>query len=372
MLGKRIEQHLLRTIPAFESNRGNGIDLSTNSYLALQENHEVSAAAQRLVNSKLYGNLASRLISEHSPLFTELEKEISEWKNTESALVFNSGYAANIGVLQAICTRDTEVFSDRFNHASIIDGIQLSGCRLSRYRHLDMADLRNRLKSSKSKEKLIITDTVFSMDGDRAPLPDICELAGRYNCMVMVDEAHATGIFGESGSGLVERLGVAPQIDIRIGTFSKALAGLGGFFAGSAALRLFFVNLARSLIYSTALPNCVLAHNLAAVRYIRENANHLGKQLTERADDFRAFLFQCGFGTMQSTTQIVPCIFSNEREALELASFLKTRGIFAPAIRPPTVPPGTARVRFSLHLGITSSQQAFVHDALREWSVRYV
>ncbi len=175
------------------------IDLSTNSYLALHANQEVIDNACELSNGNFSGNLASRLVFERSPLYAVLESELASWEQTESALVFTSGYAANVGIIQAICTKNTEVFCDRLNHASIYDGIALSGCKLNRYQHLDMADLRTRLSKSKVKEKIIITDTIFSMDGDRAPLQDICDIASEFNSMVMVDEAHATGIFGAHG-----------------------------------------------------------------------------------------------------------------------------------------------------------------------------
>jgi len=208
----------LRSIPQYTDD--NFIDLSTNSYLSLHCNAIVQEIAKSLTSQQYYGNLASRLVSEQSPLFSTLEKEIADWEKTECALLFNSGYAANVGILQALCTKDTEVFCDRLNHASIYDGIILSGAKLNRYRHNDMKDLEERLKTSCSKEKLIVTDTVFSMDGDRAPLADICTLAKKHNCLTMVDEAHASGIFGDCASGLCEEDGVGDFIDIRMGTLS--------------------------------------------------------------------------------------------------------------------------------------------------------
>ena len=188
-------------------------------------------------------------------MYDELESEIASWENTESALVFNSGYVANLGIITSLCNRDTEIFSDKLNHASIIDGIQLSGGIMTRYLHCNLADLEKKLAASTRKDKIIVTDTVFSMDGDCAPLADICELAAKYRCMVMVDEAHATGIFGKTGSGLVEQCGLEKSVDIRMGTLSKSIAGLGGYFAGSQMLRDYFVNTSRSLIYSTGLPH---------------------------------------------------------------------------------------------------------------------
>lgn len=353
-----------RSIPQFTADQV--IDLSTNSYLSLHCNATVLENAKALTMEQFHGNLASRLVSEKSPHFSVLENEIAEWKQTSCALLFNSGYAANVGILQALCTRDTEVFCDRLNHASIYDGISLSGAKLNRYRHNDMKDLETRLKSSCSREKLIVTDTVFSMDGDRAPLADICSLAAKYDCLTMVDEAHASGIFGNNASGLSEEDGVHESIDIRMGTLSKSIAGMGGYCAVSSEFRDFFVNFCRSFIYSTALPQPVLAHNISAIRFIRANPS-LGKQLLSIAGLFRDGLHELGFSTLNSTTQIVPCLMDNEENALNLSTFLRTKGIIAPAIRPPTVPNGTARLRFSIFLGLTTDQQHYILEQIKNW-----
>jgi 8-amino-7-oxononanoate synthase len=349
-----------------ESGVGVRVDLSTNSYLALQDNAEVRAEAGRLAGGCYYGNLASRLIETRSPLYPVLEAELAAWKKAESALVFNSGYAANLGIIQALCTLDTEVFCDKLNHASIIDGIRLSGASLSRYAHCDMADLERRLNASTKKERLIVTDSVFSMDGDVAPLADICAVAQRFKCMVMVDEAHAAGVFGESCAGYAEECGLEEQVDVVMGTLSKAIAGLGGFFAGSRMLKGCFVNKARSLIYSTALPQSVLAHNIAAVRHITRHPD-LGKTLLAKARLFREKIRPLGYDTLNSSTQIVPCITKSAAEAVDLSAYLLSRGVKAPAIRPPTVPEHTARIRFSLHLGCTNDDIAFVASCLNDW-----
>jgi 8-amino-7-oxononanoate synthase len=363
-LVERKKGNLFRT-PG-NSAKGVRIDLSTNSYLALHDNAEIAEEARQLTDGCLSGNLASRLIETRSPLYQALESELAGWKKAEATLVFNSGYAANLGIIQSLCGRDTEVFCDRHNHASIIDGIRLSGAALSRYTHCDMRDLKKRLGASKKKEKLIVTDSVFSMDGDTAPLADICALAKQYGCMVMVDEAHATGAFGETLAGFAEECGVENNVDIVMGTLSKAVAGLGGFFAGSTLLRDCFINKARSLIYSTALPQSVLAQNLAAVRYIM-NHPEMGKSLLKKAQAFREGIKALGFDTLNSATQIVPSIVKNDGDALELSAFLMQRGIKAPAIRPPTVPAGTARIRFSIHLGCSSGDLDFVLEQLKDW-----
>jgi 8-amino-7-oxononanoate synthase len=344
----------------------NTLDLSTNSYLNLHANPTLHARTLSLIQQQTAGNLASRLIATASPLYEELEMELAAWKRCQSALLFNSGYAANVGILQALAGRDTDVFSDKLNHASIVDGIRLSGATLQRYRHSDCSHLEQLLKKSSAREKLIVTDTVFSMDGDRAPLKDICTLAERYNALVMVDEAHAAGILGATASGLVEELGVENQVAIRVGTLSKALAGLGGFFAGDSTLREYLVNNARSLIYSTALPHSVLAFNLTALHHVRAHPQE-GVALIERAERFAQMLQSAGFDTLGSSTQIVPCLTQSEQQALELSQLLREQGFKVPAIRPPTVPAGTARLRFSIHTGVQETTLEQIVAILCKW-----
>ena len=210
-LEERRRTGLFRSIKPPSDVPSDVIDCSSNSYLGLHSNESVGRETARLTDKRLSGNCSSRLIADRSDLYRQLESEIAQWEGTETALVFTSGYAANLGIIHALCTRETEVFVDRFNHASIYDGIRLCGCRFSRYLHSDMADLKKKLRESQAPEKLIVTDTVFSMDGDLAPLSDIAELARSHNTLVMVDEAHATGMFGKKGSGLVEAHGYVKQ-----------------------------------------------------------------------------------------------------------------------------------------------------------------
>jgi len=207
---------------------------------------------------------------------------------------------------------------------------------------------------------------VFSMDGDRAALVDICDFAAKYGAMIMADEAHATGVFGEEGAGLAAEQGFADRIDIRMGTLSKAVAGVGGFFAGSSMLRDYLVNCSRSLIYSTGLPHSAIAFDLASVRHIRK-CKLLGNDLISRANAFREAVQAAGFDTMQSDTQIVPLFIGEAAKAIDCSSYLSKQGIRAPAIRPPTVPKGTARVRLSFHSGLTDESTGKVLDALATW-----
>jgi 8-amino-7-oxononanoate synthase len=343
------------------------IDLSTNSYLALHSRPEVARAALDLAGDRLSGNLASRLVGTPSSLYERLEEEIALWKAAESALVFNSGYAANAGVFGALCGRGTEVFCDRLDHASILDGVRLSGAEFVRYGHNDLGDLRDRLSASRAGEKIIAAETVFSMDGDLAPLADLCDLADRHACLLAVDEAHAAGVFGrERASGLAEEAGCESRIDVRIGTLSKAAAGAGGFFAGPAKLRDYLVNRARSLIFSTGLPHAVLAWDLAAVSHIRRNPA-AGRDLLVRSTGFREKLRGMGFDPGASETQIIPLIVGGNEKVMALSRFLLERGIKAPAIRSPAVPRGTERLRFSVHAGFDAAQEERVLEALREW-----
>jgi 8-amino-7-oxononanoate synthase len=342
------------------------IDLSTNSYLSLHKRKEVFRMAVELADNNLHGNLSSRLIGTYSPLYDILEHEIADWKQAESALVFNSGYSANTCIISAVASRETEIFSDRLNHASIIDGIKLSGAKMTRYAHCDADDLYKKLSTSTSKEKLIITDSVFSMDGDIAPIAEICDIAEKYGAMIMVDEAHAEGILGDNLCGAVEFLNLGERVDIVMGTLSKSIAGLGGYFSGSAMLRDCFVNSARSLIYSTALPHSILAWNIAAIRFIRRNT-YIGRELAARSETLRRLIREIGFNTLNSATQIIPCVTGSETEALMLSRYLADCGIKAPAIRPPAVPQKTARIRFSVSHGLTENDIARVAFCLKGW-----
>lgn len=358
------QKNLFRSIPGYD--RTVHADLSSNSYLSLHTNPQVASEAFKLLQNRLAGNRASRLIATNSPLYGVLEQDLAAWKSAESSLVFNTGYAANTGVIKACANKDSVIFSDRLNHASIIDGILLSGATCIRYRHCDVSDLEGKLQSVHAKERIIITDSVFSMDGDRAPLVQLVELAQRYQCLLMVDEAHASGILGPTGGGLAEELNLENDIDIRISTLSKAVAGFGGFFAGSRLLYDFFVNVHRGLIYSTALPHSVLSHNCAAVQYIRNHPG-LGTVVLEKAALFRIKLHELGFDTLQSSTQIIPCVLGSEGLTIDLAQELKNKGIRVAAIRPPTVPAGSARLRFSIHLDFTQDMSDEIIDILRSW-----
>lgn len=366
-LDERKEKILFRVnAPYLPEKEDKIIDCSTNSYLGLHKKEEVCTQALLLIGKQTYGNLASRIIHCESPLYSQLEKEIAEWEETETSLVFSSGYLTNLGVILALCNRSTEVFCDRLNHASIYDGIKLSGCKLIRYKHCDISDLKEKIKSSNAIEKVIITDTIFSMDGDKVPLVDIAEIAYKYKALVIVDEAHATGIFGKKGSGVVEETGTKDIIQIRIGTLSKAIAGMGGYVATSHFFRDYFVNFSRSIIFSTALPHSVLAYNLAAIRYIRSHPE-LGKNLLSSAEWMRNKLEKNGFSTKPSVSQIIPIYTKDPDEAISLSSYLRAKNIILPAIRPPAVPEGTSRLRLSWSLLLTREDGDKIIYYLTKW-----
>lgn len=346
---------LFRQVPGFRPNVGM-IDCSTNSYLGLEKNPTIETTAQNLTSSSS-GNLASRLIRTGSALFDELESELARWKGCESALLFNSGYAANTGILQAIGRKGTVIFSDRLNHASIVDGIQLSGAKMVRYKHNDVYDLIAKMDANPAKEQIIVTDTLFSMDGDIADLVRICEIADERGALMMVDEAHSTGIYGHAGSGLIQELQLEELVHITVGTLSKAISGVGGFYAGSNAIREYLVNKSRPLIYSTALPESCIARNLAAIKYIEHHPT-LGASLLELSNEIRDSLSTMGYNVGSSCSQIIPVIVGTAEKAVKLSEYLLKQGIIAPAIRTPTVPSGESRVRLSIHLGMTMDEIA--------------
>ncbi len=324
------------------------IDFSSNDYLSLSDHPYLKETVIETINSLGTGSCASRLLSGDLKLHHELEKKVAEFKGKESALVFNSGYQANVGIISSIWQKGDVIFSDRLAHASIIDGMLLSGAKLFRFNHNDTNHLEDllELERHKFKNALIVTETIFSMDGDKTPLKELVELKRKYNCNLMVDEAHATGILGKYGSGLVEQEGLAFGIDLIMGTFSKALASFGAYLACSKEIKDFLVNTCRSFIYSTALPPSVIAANIASLELIEKEPNRR-VSLLEQVGFFRHRLEELGFD-VRGSSQIVPLVLGESKKALLLSQELKKRGYWAKAIRPPTVPKNQARVRFSL------------------------
>jgi len=363
-LEKIKSEDLYREMPPISEGAGkfivmNGrkyLNLSSNNYLGLSEKNEIRTASSDAVNQLGTTSGASRIVTGNFSLYDELERQTAEFKDQQKALVFNSGYAANLAVYTSLAGRNTVVFSDRLNHASIIDGIKLSGAKHVRYRHNDMADLEKLLEKYKDHpEKIIATDTIFSMDGDTCPLAKIISLAERYGAMTIVDEAHATGVFGR-GRGFACELGLSDRVDVHMGTFSKALGSFGGYAAADACVIDLLRNKARSFIYSTSLPPAVAGACLASLKYIEKNPE-LGGRLLDSAEELRNFLNRLGFDTGGSTTQIIPVILGENKRALLAKEFLMEKGVYAAAIRPPTVPEKTARLRISLRLDVLDEME---------------
>jgi predicted pyridoxal phosphate-dependent acyltransferase len=319
--------------------------LSSNNYLGLASHPEIKKAAVLAIERYGCGSGASRLISGTMELHKELEDKIASFKKTESAILFNSGYTANLGVISSICGKGDVIFSDKLNHASIIDGCLLSGAELKRYPHKDIDALDKTLKKSSGfKKRLIVTDGIFSMDGDIAPLKEIVQLAKRHSAILMVDDAHATGILGENGRGTGEYFGLEDDIDIVMGTLSKAVGSFGGFVAGRKELIEFLINRARSFIYTTSLPPSVIASSIAAIDII-ERGDDLRDSLWKNVGYLKEGLKDMGFDIMESESQIIPIFVGDTHKAVEMSQMLLKEGVFVQGIRPPTVPKGKSRLR---------------------------
>ncbi len=373
-LKKREAEATLRSLKALDT-RGPGeivqqgtryVDFSSNDYLGLSRHPRIIEAARQALETCGVGTGASRLLSGDLMLHHQLEEETALFKQKESALVFNSGYQANVGIIPAFAGKNDAVFSDSLCHASQIDGVILSRAAKFPFRHNDMEHLEDLLKRERSKfgQALILTETIFSMDGDRARLRELVELKERYNCMLMVDEAHATGVFGHEGRGVVHMEGLTEQVDLVMGTFSKALGGFGAYLASSRKVTDYLVNAARSFIFSTALPGCIIAANLAALDVCRSEPWR-GPALLDRARKFRAALSEKGW-SVSGESQIIPVMIGESTTALRYAAVLLNKGFRALPIRPPTVPEGTARFRFSLCCEHREEEVSALVEAMRE------
>lgn len=324
------------------------LNLSSNNYLGLAGDERLKKAAIEAVEKYGAGATASRLVVGSHPAYRAAESALVRWKDAEGGLIFSSGYTANTGIIQAVAGRDSAVFSDNLNHASIIDGIILSRAQKNRYRHNDPDHLQWLLKKTPTDmRKLIITDAVFSMDGDAALLEKLVDIKERYNAILMVDEAHSGGIYGSRGEGMVHHLGLQEKVDIQMGTFSKALGTYGAYVTGSRWLIDYLVNKTRSFIFTTALPPAVTGAIEAAIKIVSEDSA-LRQTLSENSRYFRTALFRLGFDICGSQSQIVPIVVGPDDKTVAFSRRLKDEGIAAVAIRPPTVPENTARIRFSV------------------------
>ncbi|MBU0677448.1 MAG: 8-amino-7-oxononanoate synthase [Verrucomicrobia bacterium] len=326
------------------------LNFSSNDYLNLAGRPELARAAKRAIDDFGAGSAASRLVTGTLPIHDELEMQLARHKGYPAAILFGSGYLANSSTVPALVGRNDTIFADRFIHASMIDAAKLSDARLVRFRHNDCGHLEELLTMHADKgRRLILIESVYSMDGSIPPLREIAATAEKNNALLLVDEAHATGVLGPRGGGLIRQEHLEESVNVAMGTLSKGLGGYGGFVACSESIRKLLVNRGRGLIYSTAPPPSVAGSALAALEVLDKEPD-LGTILMERASRFRKRLNDAGLDTLDSQTQIIPIIAGSNESALGLAERLLEDRIIAIAIRPPTVPKGTARVRLSVTL----------------------
>ena len=368
------QEHLLRRTTVIESYDGPRVTIAgksvllmcSNDYLGLSRHSALRVAAVAAMERYGFGSGASRLVSGTCPLHAELEERIARFKCADAAILFNSGYAANTGIIPAIAGEGDVVLSDSLNHASIIDGCRLTKAQVRVYRHKDANHLEELLKESgRAGRRLIVTDGVFSMDGDIAPLPELVALSEKYDAMLMVDDAHGTGILGKNGRGVVEHFGLEGKVQIQMGTLGKALGSYGAYAAGGRDLIDFLMNRSRSFIYSTALPASVCAASIAALSIV-EQQPELREGLWQNLLRLTAGLEALGIDAHGSETPIIPLLIGDSEKTVRTGSRLFDYGIYASAIRPPTVAEGTARIRLTLMATHSASDVDLLLDALRK------
>ncbi|KXU39386.1 8-amino-7-oxononanoate synthase [Ventosimonas gracilis] len=367
-VGQLLRQRLLLDSPQQPLLQVDGkalLSFCSNDYLGLANHPEVIAALQEGAKTWGTGGGASHLVSGHSRVHQELEEALADFCGRERALLFSSGYAANLAAICALVGRGDSVLQDRLNHASLIDGALLSGARFARYQHGDLTSLEQHLERI-SGDCLIVTDGVFSMDGDLAPLPQIAQIAQRKNAWLMVDDAHGFGVLGETGGGSVQHFALKPNdVPVLIGTLGKAFGTAGAFIAGSDELIECLIQFARPYIYSTASPPALAAATLKSLQLLqleRWRREHLGTLIAR----FRQGAADLGLPLLPSQTPIQPLLTGSSERALHLARLLRSRGILVPAIRPPTVPQGQARLRVTLSAAHNTMQLEQLLSALAE------
>jgi 8-amino-7-oxononanoate synthase len=345
------------------------INFSSNDYLALAGDPRLAGAAARAARKYGCGAGASPLVSGHSPPLRALERALARWEGTEAALVFSSGYAANLAAVSSLAGQPDAIFSDERNHASLIDGCRLSRASVHVYRHNDMAHLAELLRTlgRHVRRRMIVSDTVFSMDGDLAPLAELLELAERFDGLLLIDEAHATGVLGEHGRGVTDLLPIGSwswDRLVKVGTLSKGLGTQGGFVCGSRRSIDWLINSARPYIFSTALAPPLAAAARRAVSVVQSEPQRR-HHILALAEQLRHELHELGCPIGDSRCQIVPVIVGTPRAAVALSRCLEEQGLLVPAIRPPSVPEGTARLRISLSAGHTEEDVRQLVVALR-------
>ena len=371
-LDSKIDNHNLRTlreycpIDAVRVKRDDKeyLMMASNNYLGLTFDSRVIEGALKGAQQYGTGSGGSRLVSGTFPLFTELEKELAKFKNTEKALVFNTGYMANVGTISAIADKNTIIFSDALNHASIIDGCRLSRGTVKAYSHCDVDELKYLLKQvNRNTRKLIVTDGVFSMDGDIAPLDKLYELSRDYNALLMVDDAHATGTIG-NGHGTAAYFNLEKEIDIQLGTLSKSLGSVGGYVAANSTIIDYLVNTSRSFIFSTALSPADIGAALAALHVLESDVSVL-QRLHENVNYMADQLISMGINATNETP-IFPILIGSNEDTLAVSDYLYEAGIIGTAIRPPTVPIGESRIRLTVTAAHNKEQIDYVCHTLHK------
>jgi glycine C-acetyltransferase len=342
------------------------INLSSNNYLGLTTHPKLIAASVKATEWYGVGSGAVRTIAGTMNLHEELERRLADFKHTQASLTFQSGFTANTGVLQSLLKDEDVIISDQLNHASIIDGIRLSRAQRKVFPHKDMDGLESVLQETQSaRVRLIVTDGVFSMDGDIAPMPEIVDLAERYGAIVMIDDAHGSGVLGKNGRGTVNHFGLDGRVQIQIGTLSKAIGSVGGYVAGDEILRDYLIHMARPFLFSTSQPPGVVASCIAAIDVLEQEPD-IVERLWENTRFFKQKLTDLGYNTGRSETPITPVIVGEAHQAMTLSDKLFERGVFAQGIGFPTVPQGQARLRTIDSAAHTKGQLQQALDAIAE------
>lgn len=342
------------------------LNLSSNNYLGLANDSRLKQAGTEALQKYGTSSSASRLISGNIEIHEALENALAEYFQSEACLLYNSGYQANLGIIPTLMSKDDEIICDRLCHASIIDGILLSGARFRRFHHFDYDRLENILKKLPHQaKKLIITEGIFSMNGDIADIQTLLELTVKYNCLLYIDEAHSFGVLGEKGKGVFERFNATSDNKniIRLGTLGKAFASFGAFILGSKNLRELLINKSRSFLYSTALPPSVSAVSLAALKIIESEPDRR-KKLWDSTFYLIQKLNDSGFDTLRTQSPIIPILLKDNKTTMEFSNRLFEENIFIPGIRPPTVPVGQSRLRISLTSNISKDDIDTVYERI--------
>ena len=349
---------------------GRFTDFSSNDYLGLSQHPRVTVAASQALKKWGTGSAASRLLSGNLGIHESLEKNLARFKREPAAAIFSSGYLANLGTIGTLVSDKDVVVLDRLCHASLVDGARLSKAKLWVYRHRNVTQLLELLKRAKNfRRRLVVTDAYFSMDGDLAPLPELIQVCRDTDSMLMIDEAHSTGVYGRTGRGLLEHFGVTGGVDVVVGTLSKALGSVGGFVCGSKSLKEAIVNFCRPYIYTTAPSPAASAAGLEALNVLKENPG-LRTKLWNNVELVRAGLTELRFDLMGSEGPIIPMRIGAAADALKMKEGLKKMGFFVSAIRPPSVPDGTARLRLSVSAAHAPRQIAGLLSAFKKLRVR--